>query len=87
MDIKKLAKVLGGWFEEDPFIMQIFDSVASAYGCLPSDLFGLSWEELLFNVQCVKMKSERFGEMLRQQNRKKSMIVPNISIKDLVDLI
>lgn len=68
-------------------MFQICDAVASSYGCLPSDLFGLSWEELLFNVQCLKMKSERFGEMLSQQNRKKAMIVPNISIRDLVDLI
>ena len=79
-------KQLGGSFDEDPDFFQLLDIVATNYHCLPSDLIGLTWEELLLNVQCLQFKSHRFDQAMRQNRQKKGMIFPNISIMDLVNL-
>ena len=86
-DTKKQQKQLGGHFETDKEIFQIYNSLSRAYGCLPSDLLGLSWEELLFNLQCLQVRSDHLQNMLKQQNRKKAMLFPIVNMTDLVDLL
>ena len=80
-------KQSGGQFEKDKEIFQIYSSLARSYGCLPSDLLGLSWEELLFNLQCLQVRSDHLQNMLKQQNRKKAMLFPIVNMTDLVDLL
>ena len=86
-DTKKQKKQLGGPFEKDKEMFQIYNSLARTYNCIPSDLLGLSWHELLFNVQCLKIRSEQIDNMMRQSNRKKAMLFPTINITDIVDVI
>lgn len=80
-------KKSGGHFETDKEMFQIYNSVARAYGCLPSDLLGLSWHELLFNLQCLQVRSDHLQKMIKQSNRKKAMLFPVISMTDLVDIL
>ena len=63
----------------------MLDIMASNYGCLPSDLLKLDWNDLIFNFACLKTKGERFEKAMRQNKRKKGMIFPNLSIMDLVN--
>lgn len=80
-------KKSGGHFETDKEMFQIYNSVARAYNCLPSDLLGLSWHELLFNLQCLQVRSDHLQKMIKQSNRKKAMLFPVISMTDLVDIL
>ena len=80
-------KQSGGHFETDKEIFQIYNSLSRAYGCLPSDLLGLSWHELLFNLQCLQVRSDHLQKMMKQSNRKKAMLFPVISMTDLVDIL
>lgn len=84
-DTTKQQKQSGGWFEEDENIFIIFNAVASNYNCLPSELLSLEWKELLFNIQCLKSKSQALHSMINTQNRKKAIIFPNISMNDIVN--
>ena len=80
-------KQSGGPFENDKEMFQIYNSLSRAYGCLPSDLLGLSWHELLFNLQCLQVRTEQLEKMMKQSNRKKAMLFPTINITDLVDVL
>lgn len=80
-------KQLGGPFEKDKEIFKILSIVARTYNCLPTDLLRLTWQELLFNIQCAQIRSEELHKMLGRQNRKKAMLFPNISITELVDIL
>lgn len=80
-------KQSGGQFEKDKEVFQIFSSLARSYGCLPSDLLGLSWYELLFNIQCLQSRSDLLQNMMKQSNRKKAMLFPTVNMTDLVDVL
>ena len=86
--MKRHYKKSGGQFEEDSQMFDLFDVIANSYGCLPSDLISLSWEELFFNVRCLKSRTKRMNDLLKQSNRKKNaMLFPTISMGDLLKSI
>lgn len=80
-------KKSGGHFEGDQETFAIYCVVARSFGCLPSDLLGLSWHELLFNVQCAQHRSDVFRKLMQQSNRKKAMLFPTINLGDLADVL
>ena len=85
MDTKRHWKKSGGRFETDPQIFDLFDVLANSYGCLPSDLVSLTWEELFFNIRCLKARTKRLNGLVKQSNRKKNaMLFPTISLGDLL---
>ena len=81
---RKPSKAFGGHFENDPQIFDLFDILADSYGVLPSDLLGLSFQEIMFNIRCLKSRSYRMNKLMKQSNRKKAMLFPTVNISDLL---
>tara|TARA_Y100000310_G_scaffold337545_1_gene424854 strand:+ start:3161 stop:3388 length:228 start_codon:yes stop_codon:yes gene_type:complete len=71
----------------DHNLFTLYDIIARNYGVLPSSLRDLSWEELLFNLHCLKGRSDRLQSVLRKTKRKKTMLFPVISLGDVADMI
>ena len=73
--------------KQDENYFHLIDILAKTYGCLPSDIRSLDWKDLLFCIKCLEARSMRLKKMLKQNKRKKSMLFPNISISDMIDMI
>ena len=65
----------------------MYDIIGRTYGVLPSDVAKLQWADLLVCVQCVRARGDRVKRILKTNKRKKSTVLPNISIIDLADLL
>jgi len=68
-------------------IFTLYDILGRNYGVLPSSLRSLSWEELIFNLQCLKGRSDRLQSVLRKSKRKKGMLFPVVNLSDVADMI
>ena len=68
-------------------LFHLYDIIAKTYGCLPSDIAKLPWEDLFICLQSVKSRSERVQKILSRSKRKKDMIFPTISVFDMVDIL
>lgn len=68
-------------------LFHLYDIIAKTYGCLPSEIAKLKWEDLYVCIQAVKSRSERVQKILSRSKRKKDMIFPTISVFDMVDIL
>lgn len=59
--------------------------LGKTYGVLPSEISKLDWNDLLFCVKCFKARSNRLSTVLKRN--KKSGIVANVSLTDIIDSI
>jgi hypothetical protein len=84
--VLKEARISSHPFKADPDYFNLIDIIAKTYGKLPSEVIKLSWTELMICLRCVISRGERARQAMR--NRKKDdIIVPTISITDLIDII
>lgn len=54
---------------------------------MPSDIRRCNWNDLIFNVKCLKARGMRMKKAIQQSKRKKSMVFPNLSFSDMIDII
>jgi len=47
----------------------------------------MDWNDLLFNYYCIQTRKQRVQKSLQKSKTKKSMIFPNLSVGDMVDLL
>ena len=68
-------------------LFDLYDIVARAYGCLPSDIAKLSWGDLFVCLKSCQTRSKRVRAIIRKNKYKKSMVFLVISLADIADLI
>jgi len=78
---------LPGFVKDSADLFTIYDIIARNYGVLPSSLRSLSWEDMIFNLQCLKGRSDRLQSVMRRSKRKKSTLFPVISLGDIADMV
>ena len=76
-----------GFVKDSSDLFTIYDIIARNYGVLPSSLRSLSWEDMIFNLQCLKGRSDRLQSVMRRSKRKKSTLFPVISLGDIADMV
>ena len=74
-------------FCQDEGLVHAYDIIGRTYGVLPSEVSKLSWSELMVNMQAIRARGDRLKRILKQRNRKKDMIFPNLSLLDLADIL
>ena len=87
MLIKRLWNHFVRFANQDEDYFHLIDILAKTYGCMPSDIRKMNWNDLFFNVKCLQARSMRLKKALKQSKRKKGMVFPNLSFNDMIDII
>ena len=88
MELRRVEKRSRPFFDNgQKDLFHLYDIIAKTYGCLPSDIAKLKWDDLFICIKSIKSRSERVNKILSRSKRKKDMIFPTISVFDMVDIL